>query len=621
MPWLARAACVVLLLAGCHAGNDGPGCHSDAQCKADNGGFDDRWFCDKSKAPAACGLRARQCESAADCCPGQTCKAEGHYCIDRFTSCPQNTCAVRGQVCKTVGVFASGAGCTFERCGVGGSCGDGQTCFNGYCVTEAPCNGGCSFGSVCVTATNLCSPTPKDASCQASCPAGKVLVLGNADNIFDSCNLGAERCKCESLPPLAVHDVARHSSLAAAGANLYVSAYDGEHGDLVVHTFDRLDLSRPRKSEWLDGVPPDGRIGGDVNGPRGGVVDAGPNVGQYTSIAASGSGDLYVAYYDVDKGDLKFIGRYGGQWSAPITVDGAQADVGMYASIALDSHAVAAIAYFRRASWDAATRSETGPSTALVYAVAKKPQPLSPADWTVVGDVASATRPAASTPLVDVPKGTGLMPQLAFMDDRPVIAYYDSIDRAVKAVMGSRSGAAPAFGAPVEIDGHDAAPGAMRRDTGRWPSLAIGPSGTRGGRIAIAFADLTMQRFLLYQADALSPHAAQFLHVVDDGRPDPSGPWHPQTFPGAQSSIAFTPGGKIALAYQDAAPVDLMFAIYDPATARTISRTPLRSSGAAGFWPRLTLVDGNAFVASATIKAATPSLSANQLVIDAEPAP
>src|SRR5258708_30573716 len=143
-----------------------------------------------------------------------------------------------------------------------------------------------------------------------SCPAGKILVLTDPDNIFDGCRPDTERCQCDSLPPIQVRDVSRHSSIAASGQFLYVTAYDGEHGDLVVHTFDRSDRARPRKSQRLDAVPATGHIGGDVNGPRGGITDPGPNVGQYSSIAATPTGDLYVAYYHAATPHLKFPAPY-----------------------------------------------------------------------------------------------------------------------------------------------------------------------------------------------------------------------------------------------------------------------------------------------------------------------
>ena len=722
---LLAAFIAAVSISGCKCGSKvtGAGCQSDEECRADFNGSD-RAFCDQSKNPPVCALHPKQCDTAADCCPAQVCNAQGHYCFDKYTPCTQDgSCPAQGEVCKEIGVFAKGLGCTYEKCDPTGACGEGTNCFNKFCVGEPPCNGGCkNAGSpVCVTATNLCSPAPKDPSCAQSCPTGKILVLQDPTNIFDTCNLGAEKCECDSLPPIQVRDVSRHSSMAANGQNLFVSAYDGEHGDLVVHTFDKADLTKPQKTQWLDGVPATGHIGGDVNGPRGGITDPGPNVGQYTSIVASATGDLYVAYYDVDNGDLKFTARYGGpsaQWITPISVDGStpagsapsNGDVGMYASIALDKSGVPAIAYFRRADYDAASATETGPSTALVYAVAKRTQPLTRDDWTVVGDVDHANRPpppcnnlctstqvcvadpnatggqrcaekstaqcnATQTPagctgnqvcvkdtdtngspvcrsteaaaiLAELPQGTGLMPSLAFVDNADtsfcvdaagcaVIAYYDSLKRVVKAVHATHAGVAPAFGTIREIDGDDPPPAAPavappQRDTGRWPALAIGPAGQPGGRIAIAFADLSNQQLLLYQSNDLFDHSAHvvsptdagLIHIVDSGRPGAGEAWHPQSFPGAQTSIAFTPSGKIALAYQDATPVDLIFTKYDPTTGKPISRVTVPpSTGAAGFWPHLAIVSGTAYLSSASIKAATASIPFNQLFVAAQPAP
>ena len=708
---------------------NGVGCSGDDECRAGFNGSD-RAFCDNSKSPPACALRPKQCDTGADCCPAQVCNAQGHFCFDKYTPCTQDgSCPAQGEVCQEIGVFSKGLGCTFNKCDATGACGAGTNCFNRYCVGEPPCNGGCKNAAspVCITATNLCSPAPKDPSCAQTCPTGRILVLSDPSNIFDTCNLGAERCECDSLPPLQVRDVARHSSIAVSGQSLFVSAYDGEHGDLVVHTFDkRTTPPTLTKTQWLDGVPSTGHVGGDVNGPRGGITDPGPNVGMYTSIASSPTGDLYIAYYDVDNGDLKFTARYGGpaaQWTTPMTVDGStivgsapsNGDVGMYASIALDANGIPAIAYFRRGSYDAAAGAETGPSTALLYAVAKRTQPLTAADWVVVGagnavgaDVDTALRPpppcnnactsaqicvvdanaaggqrcadkstaqcnATSTPagctgnqvcvvdtdashsavcrstmaaavLGELPTGVGLMPSLAFVDSHPVIAYYENLQyadgsplRAVKAVMGTGSGVTPSFGTPVEIDGNDPppAPPAVaqpQRDTGRWPALAVGPVGQKGGRIAIAFADLSAQQLLLYQSDTLTAHSGHvvsatdpgLIRIVDSGVPAAGATWHPQSFPGVQTSITFTPSGKLALAYQDATPVDLIFAVYDPAVSglnRTTTRTTVRPTGAAGFWPRIAIASGTAYLSSATIKAATASIPMNQLFVDSHPAP
>jgi hypothetical protein len=244
----------------------------------------------------------------------------------------------------------------------------------------------------------------------------------------------------------------------------------------------------------------------------------------------------------------------------------------------------------------------------------------------------------AADALAELPFGVGLMTSLAFLDAHPVIAYYANLKnadgsplRAVRAVLGNGNGVTPSFGTPVEIDGNDPAPAAPgvaqpQRDTGRWPALAVGPSGTAGGRIAIGFADLSAQQLLIYQSDTLTAHAAHanagdpgLIHVVDNGRPAAGEAWRPQSFPGAQTSIAFTNTGKIALAYQDATPVDLMLSVYDPVQGKSISRTTVRPTGAAGFWPRIAIVSNTAYMSSATVKAVTASMSFNPLFVDAKP--
>ena len=165
------------------------------------------------------------------------------------------------------------------------------------------------------------------------------------------------------------------------------------------------------------------------------------------------------------------------------------------------------------------------------------------------------------------------------------------------------------------------------RVSGRWPSLAVGPLGTANGRVAIAFADLSAQQLLIYQSDTLTAHAAHanagdpgLIHVVDNGRAAAGEAWRAQTFPGVQTSIAFTSTGKIALAYQDATPVDLMLSIYDPLQAKSTSRTTVRPTGAAGFWPRIAIASNTAYLSSATVKAVTAAIPFNPLFVDAMPA-
>jgi hypothetical protein len=234
-------------------------------------------------------------------------------------------------------------------------------------------------------------------------------------------------------------------------------------------------------------------------------------------------------------------------------------------------------------------------------------------------------QPLKDPTYADVPPGTGLMPSLQFLDDRPVIAYYDSVAKVLKGVLGARSGAGtggdPGFALPVTIDG--AQPNQSPRDVGRWPSLAINNFPVaRVPRIAISYQDATRQSLLLYAADTLIQNASSTnIHVIDDGRAVGNEPARAQTFPGTQSAVQFGPSGSIAVAYQDGTLLSLLFRAFKPLEtdpARQLGpRTSLGTAGAAaGFWPRM-VVDrnGTAYVSSATIKAATAQKPANTLSV------
>jgi hypothetical protein len=67
-----------------------------------------------------------------------------------------------------------------------------------------------------------------------------------------------------------------------------------------------------------------------------------------------------------------------------------------------------------------------------------------------------------------------------------------------------------------------------------------------------------------------------------------------------------------------------MFSLYDPSASplpKSISRSTVRPTGAAGFWPHMAIVSGTAYLSSATIKAATALIPLNRLFVDAWPAP
>ncbi len=142
--------------------------------------------------------------SAESCCPGQVFSQVAGVCADDYIACARDTdCEVTGQFCDSeLGVFPQGMGCTFHECGSNTDCASGLSCFDGFCVGAAPCDGGCSAGSVCTPVNNLCFPLASPStSCQQSCTAGTMLVFSNGHNVFDTCDPSQKSsCTCETLP-------------------------------------------------------------------------------------------------------------------------------------------------------------------------------------------------------------------------------------------------------------------------------------------------------------------------------------------------------------------------------------------------------------------------------------
>ena len=226
-------------------------------------------------------------------------------------------------------------------------------------------------------------------SARCHCAPGFIATFNDGRNLWDACSLPDVACICAELPPLRARDLGRFSAIAAQPDQaLYASAYDGQYGDLVVAKYDPAGTLV--SMTWVDGVPDGGATYGP-SGPRGGIEEPGADVGRYTDIAAK-DGRLYVSYYDVTHGNLKVAVRdEAGVWTSH-TVDGAGSDVGLYSSVAVDSHGRPGVAYLQKSAEDSAAidgcpspRPHGQPRlvTALKLARAKTPTPTGPQDWVV----------------------------------------------------------------------------------------------------------------------------------------------------------------------------------------------------------------------------------------------
>lgn len=594
-----------LVLTDCHCGksptlqksalcaNGAKSCQKDADCN-------DHEACSATGGEQCCAFSARTCKESSDCCPGQICKRDGH-CFDQRVECPNgdSDCGDPGsdRVCLqyTDGQGKTDQVCGYAPCDASNACAEGLSCFKGFCVGSAPCNGHCDDGAICIPQSNTCWGYGQ--RCNVSCGPGYLAVEKNPNNIWDSCNNRDVECECAELPALVSSDLGRYaSSTATSDGQVAVSMYDGQYGDLVVRTYDAS--GSVTKTEYVDGVPSSGTIVAGPSGPRGGIADPGPDVGQYTSIAHDATGRLYVSYYDVTDGDLKLAIRdASGAWTTQ-TVD-STGDVGLYSSIALDPSGKPTIAYFQRAgalgSADCPAASGSPPDlvTGVKLAIASSPTPASSSDWTksfvecaarppppcygcgqgqlCISDGSGGTVCAASAsgcsgcqssdvcvtqggaptcatpytdkPLLGVPLGVGLYPSVAYKDTSVVVAYYDRLNGRVRAATGQGTLT------PVTIDDGD--------DVGMFTDLAVEPTGSK--RIAIAYHDATNRSLKFWMGTQLAHATVQADSVIDTGLADPlqDGP----SFVGGNVHLLFAQDGNLYAAYQNSTGNDLRVSV------------------------------------------------------------
>jgi MYXO-CTERM domain-containing protein len=129
------------------------------------------------------------------------------------------------------------------------------------------------------------------------------------------------------------------SADTAPDGTVWVSGYleanweqDYSYGDLVVGRLNGDEV------DWkvIDGIPADAPAlieTFDPKGFRGGVVDAGEDVGMWTSLDVDDSGNPGVAYYDATNRALKYARYDGSAWSSTEVQRIERGDAGKYASL------------------------------------------------------------------------------------------------------------------------------------------------------------------------------------------------------------------------------------------------------------------------------------------------
>lgn len=248
-------------------------------------------FCDNGECKIGC-------DSDDDCVSNETCEA--NQCEPKFT-CPAGE---------------------YAECPEGGEC---------QCL--AYCGGGCAEGEYCCQTDNACQTLPDPCEKQVCQPGFQPNVVTPSSGVAETCEATVGTCECAPLPPLdpgfsgAYLDIDQNAGVTA------ISAYNSTYGDLIVGV---VEGTTPTLF-YADGVPATGDIEGDLEGPRGGIKDRGPNVGSHTAIVVDGSGTLHAFYRNNDTDSMWYARGTGSgtNWTFEKREFDATKQSGFYADAAL----------------------------------------------------------------------------------------------------------------------------------------------------------------------------------------------------------------------------------------------------------------------------------------------
>lgn len=341
-----------------------------------------------------------------------------------------------------------------------------------------------------------------------------------------------------------------YSHLAVGGdGSIWVSAYAQSYGDLVVA---KVVPGRVPDTawEWVDGVPADGAVVAPGSAFRGGVMESGPDVGMYTSIAVNAQGVPMVTYFDRDNASLKFAAKVNGAWQIHVVDMGTGmlgetgALVGMYSSITLRTDdGRPGVAYLAHVA-DAAM----GQRAEVRYAAAQVAVPQSAADWQF-WTVDTAPVPASTTNIYPLPEGLGLFIDSARLPNQaPVVVYYDRANGELKLAKFDPS--IGQFSTPKVLEG------GTGNDSGWSPTVAVGQDGTVN--VAYVNAQHDDLKFITDKAGAPAEVIDDGYRIVGqsvDGLPKPT-----YDFVGDDATIVLPPGGTPLVAYQDSTTQELLLA-------------------------------------------------------------
>ncbi|MGK0358787.1 MAG: hypothetical protein ACI9U2_001080 [Bradymonadia bacterium] len=487
-------------------------------------------------------------------------------------------CADPNLVCQDGDCVAQG--CTEAADCAGMDCeGRDATCnAAGICECEPFCAGGCGDGDFCCFARNACESIP-DGMCDGvdTCPPGydRVLLQDGVVNP-ETCQAEGAQCECVERSAIELGLVGRHSDLVVVDGVAVLSGYAEKFGDLVVGKFDDIDGVQWR---FVDGVPEGGEVVGAPSGPRGGVEDAGPNVGTWTSMAAGPDGSLHVAYYDVDNQALKYAhgapANAGWTWRT-VTLDDT-GNAGQFNSISVGPNGVPGIGYRVGSVVEGAQFFSE-----LRYRLAKNDAPGAGVDWNPAFVVQRREIAAEDPTTGDYPEGTGLFTsQTRGNDGLPIVAWYDRTLGALWVARFEEVG----FGEPEMLAGWGHPNEELDGDMGTNVDIAVDDQ----GELHLCFQDGRTDS-LRYLVPGLGVNA-----VVDDGTRVNEGRGYAVHVVGEDCNMRLTADGAPVIVYQDSTGHDLLVARGDGMGGwirRALRGQEAMYRGAFGFYTRARL-DGD----------------------------
>ncbi|MEE2757038.1 MAG: hypothetical protein VYA30_10275 [Myxococcota bacterium] len=412
------------------------------------------------------------------------------------------------------------------------SCGDAANAVcheRGLCRCQPFCADGCTTDQYCCISDNRCRDLP-DECAQLDCPLGdiaRVEFVSEGDPL--ACDDETWNCYCEPTPAVPLGVIGRYSSITTVGDKIWVSAYADTYGDLVVGQY------RPNgtiKWHWVDGLPSDVEPQLNPSGPRGGVVENGPDVGLYTALVAGPGGALHVVYYDAENQALKYALGVPDEDTFEWTVSTLDSlgNAGLWPSISVDDDGKPGVAY-RVSNLDGVSQ--------VRFVQATSPRPMQSADWGEPYVLHDRPLDPNQLDLGTYPEGTGLFTTQARMPNGGVmVAWYDRSVGQLYMTVQNEDG----FSNPGVLAGWESGSDVLRGDMGANVDLTI----DEDGQTYLCFQD--------GQTDSLrflSPEL-NLSEWVDDGVwLDVGGRGHSVHVVGEDCNIELDGDGQPLIVYQD----------------------------------------------------------------------